>query len=72
MTKSMSLLLVTAALVASAASHGSASAAPMDGAAIAKAASADSLVEKVYPVRWASYRSSAYRPGRCNDSPAHC
>jgi hypothetical protein len=64
--------LAAAVLAVSVASTSSVTAAPANGAAIAKAVSADPLVEKSSPVRWTIYRSSAYRPGRCNDSPAHC
>jgi hypothetical protein len=70
--RKLMFLLVAVALAVSVASTSSVTAAPANGAVIAKAVSADPLVEKASPVRWAGYRGSAYRPGRCNDSPAHC
>jgi hypothetical protein len=67
------LLVVATALVASAASVGSVSAMPIDGATIAKVASANQIVQEVYWRRWGwGYRGWGYRRGRCLNSPAHC
>ena len=59
-------VIIAAALVASVVSVGSGSAMPIDGAAIAKAASTNHLSQEVYWHRW------GYRRGPCLNSPAHC
>jgi hypothetical protein len=67
------LLVVATVAVASAASVGSVSAVPIDGAAIAKAVSANQLVREVYWRHWGwGYRGWGYRRGPCLNSPAHC
>jgi hypothetical protein len=64
----MFALIGSMVLVASA--NGRLSAAPADGAAIAKMASSDSLIREAY-WRW-RYRGYTYRRGRCYNSPARC
>ena len=73
MRKVMILVVATVALVAGAAPIGSASAAPVDGAAIGKAASATLLVQEAYwRGRWWGYRGPGRRRGRCLNSPSRC
>ncbi len=72
MRKSLFVVLGAVALVASAGLLGSVSAAPWAGTAIAKAASADQLIQKAYWHGWWRYRGPGKRRGQCLNSPAHC
>jgi hypothetical protein len=72
MRKSMLMLVGAVAVVASVGPVDSVSATPWAGTAIAKAASANQLIQEVRWHGWWRYLGPGRRRGQCLNSPAHC